>query len=73
MRKIIVLLGLLLFVSCDSKRKRPILGETEYQRKLNNQYKDASKSPLKKKDLKNFKGLDFFPVDSSYNRYCQIN
>ena len=37
-----------------------------YQQKLNAVFKDASKSPLKKKDLKNFKGLDFFPVDSSY-------
>ena len=29
-------------------------------------FKDASKSPLKNKDLKSFKGLNFFPVDSSY-------
>jgi len=42
------------------------MGETVYQQKLNAQYKDASKSPLKKKDLKGFKGLDFFSVDSSY-------
>ena len=58
---------LLLFVtSCNSQSKRPIAGETEYQRELNAQYKDATKSPLTKKDLKNFKGLDFFPVDSTY-------
>jgi len=66
MRKFFAFCSLLLFISCNSQGKRPIAGETDYQRKLNAQYKDASKSPLKKKDLKNFKGLDFFPVDSSY-------
>lgn len=52
--------------SCNSQGKRPLIGETLYQQKLNASYKDASKSPLKQKDLKNFKGLDFFPIDSSF-------
>ncbi len=42
------------------------MGETVYQQELNAAYKDGSKSPLKKNDLKNFKGLDFFKVDSSF-------
>jgi uncharacterized protein (DUF1684 family) len=42
------------------------MGKTEYQQKLNASYKDASTSPLKKKDLKKFRGLDFFPVDSAF-------
>lgn len=54
------------FISCNSKDKRPLLGETEYQQKLNITYKDASKSPLKTKDLKGFKGLDFFSVDTTF-------
>jgi len=33
---------------------------------MNEFFKDASISPLKEKDLKNFKGLDFFAFDSSY-------
>ncbi|SDS29624.1 hypothetical protein SAMN05216503_2601 [Polaribacter sp. KT25b] len=53
-------------MSCNSQDKRPLMGETEYQKELNASYKDASKSPLKKKDLKNFKGLDFFPIDSTF-------
>ncbi|MEO6346391.1 MAG: DUF1684 domain-containing protein [Aquaticitalea sp.] len=53
------------FLSCAQK-KQPIVGETEFQREMNSEYKDASKSPLKEKDLKNFKGLDFFKFDSSY-------
>ncbi len=66
MKKLFNLLFLVVFLSCNSQDKRPIAGETDYQRELNAQYKDASKSPLKKKDLKKFKGLDFFPVDSAY-------
>lgn len=66
MKKILFFLVVVLIASCSSQSKRPLVGETEYQRELNADYKDASKSPLKKKDLKNFKGLDFFPVDSSY-------
>jgi len=57
---------LLSFFSCNSQGKRALVGDTEYQQKLNASYKDASTSPLKSRDLKNFKGLDFFPVDSSY-------
>lgn len=66
MRNLFVLCSVIVFISCNSQGKRAIAGETEYQRELNTQYKDASKSPLKKKDLKGFKGLDFFPIDSSF-------
>jgi uncharacterized protein (DUF1684 family) len=52
--------------ACNSQGKRALIGETPYQQKLNASYKDASTSPLKSKDLKNFKGLDFFPVDSLF-------
>jgi uncharacterized protein (DUF1684 family) len=66
MKKTFFYISLLLIVSCNSQGKRPLIGKTEYQQELNASYKDASKSPLKKKDLKNFKGLDFFPVDSTF-------
>lgn len=56
----------LMFFSCNSKDKRPLVGKTEYQKKLNASFKDATTSPLKKRDLKKFKGLDFFAVDSSF-------
>ncbi|WP_282073519.1 DUF1684 domain-containing protein [Polaribacter atrinae] len=57
---------LLIMISCNSQGKRPIMGKTVYQQELNASFKDASISPLKKKDLRHFKGLDFFEVDSSY-------
>lgn len=66
MKKLFLLITVLMFISCSSQDKRPLAGETEYQRKENARFKDASKSPLKKRDLKKFKGLDFYPVDSSY-------
>lgn len=67
MKKLLILFSfLLLMISCNSQDKRPLMGETEYQQKLNASYKDASKSPLKKKDLKGFKGLDFFPVSDEF-------
>lgn len=66
MKKLCFLVVLISMLSCNSQGKRALVGKTEYQQKLNSNYKDATTSPLKKKDLKNFKGLDFFPVDSSF-------
>lgn len=66
MKKILSLLVLVACLSCNSQDKRPLQGKTEYQRKENARFKDASRSPLKKKDLKKFRGLDFYPVDSSF-------
>ncbi|WP_299046348.1 DUF1684 domain-containing protein [uncultured Polaribacter sp.] len=66
MKKIFLLSLLSVIISCNSQSKRPLVGESEYQKNLNATYKDASKSPLKKRDLKEFKGLDFFPIDSTY-------
>tara|TARA_R110002049_G_scaffold308939_1_gene515018 strand:+ start:5821 stop:6384 length:564 start_codon:yes stop_codon:yes gene_type:complete len=52
-------------MGCKEK-KRPIKGKTEFQRTLNAEYKDATTSPLKDKDRKDFEGLDFFKFDSTY-------
>ncbi|WP_299277575.1 DUF1684 domain-containing protein [uncultured Psychroserpens sp.] len=62
------LLLLVMFVSTlgCSQDKRPIKGETEFQKEINAEYKDATTSPLKEKDRKNFKGLDFFKFDSTF-------
>lgn len=59
---------LLIFTSTFScaQDKRPIAGETEFQREINAEYKDATTSPLKDKDRKTFKGLDFFKFDSVF-------
>lgn len=56
---------ILFFVACSQKKPTNI-GETPYQIQQNNIFKDASKSPLKAKDLRNFEGLDFYAFDSTY-------
>lgn len=60
------LFSIMLTAACQDNKKRAIKGETDYQREQNAIFKDASRSPLTKKDLKRFTGLDFFPVDSTY-------
>ncbi|RIA09028.1 hypothetical protein OE09_0856 [Flavobacteriaceae bacterium MAR_2010_72] len=65
MKRLLVLLGLSVTLSC-AQGKQPITGETEFQKEMNAKFKDASTSPLKDKDRKTFKGLDFFTFDSSY-------
>jgi len=67
-----VLFTILFLSSCYNDGKRPLMGDTPYQIDQNTFFKDASKSPLKKKDLKNFNGLDFFPVDSNYIVTAQL-
>jgi uncharacterized protein (DUF1684 family) len=41
-------------------------GSAAAQKKLNEEYADPAKSPLTKDDLKTFKALDFYPVDTKY-------
>ena len=64
-RFLLVLVSLLLILNCENK-KRYDKSFTPFQKEMNEFFKDASISPLKEKDLKNFKGLDFFAFDSSY-------
>jgi len=65
MRKLIFLFLIGALLGCKQD-KEPILGETEFQKQMNADYKDATKSPLKEKDRKKFKGLDFYKFDSTY-------
>lgn len=57
--------SLFFLLSCAQKQPST-LGETKFQQDINSEYKDASKSPLKEKDLKNFNGLEFFKFDSTF-------
>lgn len=38
----------------------------DFQYNLNTEFADKEESPLTEKDFKNFKALDFFPIDSTY-------
>ena len=48
--------ALLVFIGCQSQ-KQPIKAQSEFQTQQNTFFKDASKSPLKSKDLKAFEGV----------------
>ncbi len=65
MKNVILLFLVITSLGCV-QNKEPLLGETDWQRKMNADFKDASKSPLKDKDRKGFKGLDFYKFDSTY-------
>lgn len=65
MRITYFLIALLFLLGCTQK-KESLKGESEWQRQKNAVFKDASRSPLKPKDLKSFNGLDFFEVDSTF-------
>ena len=63
---VLIVIGLLLFnISCKEKKVR-MTYNSAFQKKMNEMFKDASKSPLKPNDLKTFSSLSFFPIDSSF-------
>jgi len=64
MRWFLSVLILMLCWSCQDKK--PVAGDTPFQKKMNADFKDASKSPLRSKDLKNFEALDFFPYNPNF-------
>ncbi|MBC3844887.1 DUF1684 domain-containing protein [Winogradskyella echinorum] len=65
MKNLFLLFILVLSISC-AQEKTVLSGETKWQKKMNADFKDASKSPLKDKDRKTFTGLDFFKFDSNF-------
>lgn len=66
MKSYLLFLVVLISILSCGQDKRPLKGETEYQKEQNAKFKDATTSPLKDKDRKKFDGLDFFKVDSNY-------
>lgn len=66
MKKTFLLTLIIAFVSCKTQNKRYLQkGLNTFQQELNANYKDATKTPLKKEDFKNFKGLEFYPIDKN--------
>ena len=64
--RILLSIVIIFSFSCREEKRYQDVNLTEYQRQVNNYFKDASVSPLKPKDLRNFQGLDFFEFDSIY-------
>jgi len=70
MKKHSLLLILLVSLAACSQKKEIFNDYTasikEFQFELNTKYADKDESPLIEKDLKEFKALDFFTIDSTY-------
>jgi len=62
MKKII----LFLFCSAFTFAQKDVAAAENFQAELNKSYADSLKSPLMNEDLKQFKGLDFYPIDEKY-------
>ncbi|WP_299159366.1 DUF1684 domain-containing protein [uncultured Tenacibaculum sp.] len=73
MKKVLLVLLIVVFQSCNSQKKREILGKSDFQTEMNSKFKDASKSPLTKKGLRKFRGLDFFPISNAYKVRAKLN
>jgi uncharacterized protein (DUF1684 family) len=65
MKKITLLILLISTLSC-AQDKRSVSGETDWQKEMNADFKDATKSPLTEKDRKTFEALEFFKFDSTF-------
>ncbi len=72
MKSFVTIVLLLCLFSC-AEGKKPIAGDTEFQKTLNAEFKDASTSPLKQKDRERFSGLEFFEFDSTYVVKATLN
>src|SRR5688572_12443976 len=65
MKKLLLLL--LLIQSYSFAQTDSTLADiASFHKELNEEYRNPQKSPLKGKDLKRFKGHEFFPVDLQY-------
>lgn len=66
MKYILPLVFVFFLTSCSAQEKRSLTGKSAFQKEMNADFKDVTKSPLTKKGLRKFKGLDFFPIDEQY-------
>lgn len=55
-----------LFCSAFAFAQKDLASAEKFQAELNQSYADSLKSPLMKKDLKEFKGLDFFSINEKF-------
>ena len=72
MKFFLIFFFLIILQSCVNKEKRILFGDSDYQKEMNAVFKDASKSPLTKRGLKKFRGLDFFPISANYKVVAKI-
>jgi len=63
---VIILLGLSIFTCLGQSDQDAIKSINDHRKKQQEEMRDPKKSPLSKKDRRQFKGLNYYPVDLSY-------
>ena len=63
MKQVFFLLLTILVFSTNVFSQDYIKSITKFQKELNEEFKNPEESPLTTKDRKDFKGLNFFPID----------
>lgn len=67
LKYVLALLPFLLLSATVTKDSAQIAKDNEaFRTKINGEYADAATSPLTEEDLASFKGLPFFPIDTSF-------
>ncbi len=66
MKKYIALCFIVASYFANAQEKWRIAQAQSSQNKLNKEYADPNQSPLTQADLKNFKGLDFYPISQKF-------
>ncbi|SKB65885.1 hypothetical protein SAMN05660776_2334 [Salegentibacter holothuriorum] len=66
--KLLFLFFLMISVSAIAQEKSVV----EFQRDMNEKFNDPERTPLSKKDLAEFKNLDFFEIDSAFKVKAQF-
>lgn len=65
-RLFLILILVELFHTCDSIAQNDFSSIIKYRNSIDQEFKDSAKSPLEKKDIVNFKGLDNFEIDANF-------
>ena len=66
MKNSLIVLLLLVFSFGFGQKKFNQTDAEKFQKQINSEYADAKTSPLMDEDLKSFKTLDFYPINSKY-------
>jgi uncharacterized protein (DUF1684 family) len=66
MKKTLLIISILFVTLIYSQESKAVKSALKYQSKLNKEFASKEDSPLTEEDLKNFKSLEFFPVDTNF-------
>jgi uncharacterized protein (DUF1684 family) len=75
MKKFILLIFILTFsvIQSQNKNNSSIKDIVKFQKKMNEEFKDANESPLTEDDLKTFKSLEFFEIDTAFRVVAKLD